>query len=208
VPVEEFDESHQRLLHLFVIREDLGTFAHEHPKQNAGGTFTLPFTFPSGGSFLVVADTAPRGAGSQVLSSRVTVDGEAGEHFDLAAAAQGDRGLHESRGDTTVDWELPSDPLPVGRSVRVVARFTGAGGRPVRDLEPYLGVLGHLMIVGEHGAFVHSHPDDRDGSSVNGEVPFLVRLPEPGLYRGWGQFQRGGEILTFDLVLRGAAGAG
>jgi hypothetical protein len=33
-------------------------------------------------------------------------------------------------------------------------------------------------------------------------VPFLARFPKPGLYRGWGQFQRAGRVLTVDFVVR------
>ena len=35
----------------------------------------------------------------------------------------------------------------------------------------------------------------------NGRIPFLVRLPKPGLYRGWLQFQRGGKVQTVQLAL-------
>lgn len=208
-PVTEFDESHERLLHLFVLRDDLGTFAHEHPVLGENGVFTLPFTFPSGGTFVVFADAAPRGAGSQVVATRLSVAGAEGPGFDLAAAARGERGLRQSRDGLTVTWSLPSDPVAVGKSVRLTARLTDEAGAPVTDLEPYLGALGHLMMVKEGGsAFVHAHPDEIRGKTQDGTIDFLARLPESGLYRGWVQVQRAGELSTFDFVVAGAEGAG
>lgn len=208
-PVTEFDPSHERLLHLFVLRDDLGTFAHEHPVLGESGVFTLPYTFPSGGTYVVFGDAAPRGAGSQVVATRVRVEGADAPRFDLAAAARGDRGMRRSRDGLSIEWTLPSDPLPVAKSVRLTARVTDAAGAPVTDLEPYLGALGHLMMVKEGGdAFVHAHPDELRGKPQDGTIEFLARLPEPGLYRGWVQLQRGGAVSTFDFVVAGAEPAG
>jgi hypothetical protein len=70
-----------------------------------------------------------------------------------------------------------------------------------------------MMMRDGGGAFVHAHPDESNGSAVatvassppDGEVPFLVRLPSPGLYRGWAQFQQAGEVITFDFIVHGWA---
>ena len=35
----------------------------------------------------------------------------------------------------------------------------------------------------------------------DGRIPFLVRLPEPGAYKGWLQFQRGGVVETVEVAL-------
>jgi hypothetical protein len=76
-------------------------------------------------------------------------------------------------------------------------------GRPPPDLEPYLGALGHLMVVHQDGeTFVHCHPDERAPATEPGVIRFLARFPKPGLYRGWGQFQRAGRVITTDFVLR------
>ena len=55
--------------------------------------------------------------------------------------------------------------------------------------------------AGEDGeTFVHSHPADDVPSP--GRLQFLARLPKPGLYRGWLQFQRAGKVETTELTLR------
>ena len=42
---------------------------------------------------------------------------------------------------------------------------------------------------------VHAHPDD------SGTLTFLTRFPKPGSYRGWLQYQTGGQVQTLTLTL-------
>lgn len=206
-PVQDFDLVHERPLHLFLVREDLGVFAHEHPDPSGPGEFRLQFTFPTAGTYRLFGDVAPRNAGSQVVSDGITVEGPSPPRFDLAAAmaSQPSPVVRRVEG-LDVEWQWPA-PLPAGRTVVVSARLRTATGGEVRDLQPYLGAMGHLMLVHEDGqTFAHSHPDERQpavpGATV---VPFLARFPKPGLYRGWGQFQRAGRLVTVDFVTRAGA---
>jgi hypothetical protein len=68
----------------------------------------------------------------------------------------------------------------------------------VNDVQPYLGALGHLILVHEDGeTFVHSHPDELDPKAgKDGHLAFLARFPKPGRYRGWVQIQRAGVVET------------
>ena len=76
-------------------------------------------------------------------------------------------------------------------------------GRPVNDLEPWLGALGHLLLVHQDGeTFAHAHPDERErGVGRDGRIPFLVRVSKPGTYKGWLQFQRNGRVETVEVFL-------
>lgn len=202
-PVPAFDVVHEKLLHLFVVRDDLGAFAHEHPELTGPGTFRLRFTFPTAGRYRLFADVAPQNAGSQILLDEIVVPGAPPSRYDLAgAAAAQPSAIHKVDG-IEIDWQWPQ-PLASGRSVIVSARLRTAAGGAVTDLEPYLGARGHLMLVHEDGTtFVHGHPDEREPAAPGATVvPFLIRLPKPGLYRAWGQFQRGGRLLTADFIVR------
>jgi hypothetical protein len=79
-----------------------------------------------------------------------------------------------------------------------------ATGKPIRDLQPWLGAMAHLMLIHENGeSFVHSHPDETDPrNGRNGTITFLCRLPRPGLYKGWVQFKRAGKIETAPFVVK------
>jgi hypothetical protein len=85
--------------------------------------------------------------------------------------------------------------------VIVTATLTNEKGRPVNDLEPWLGALGHLLLIHQDGeTFAHAHPDERErGVGRDGRIPFLVRLPKPGPYKGWLQFQRKGKVETVEV---------
>ena len=141
---------------------------------------------------------APKDAGGQILSAKLTVGGEA-----AGAAAGPAVPRTPSPAGTRVALSPPEGGIPVGRTVTVIATLTDAKGRPVRDLEPWLGALGHLLLVQQDAeTFAHAHPDDRErGVGRDGRIPFLVRLPKPGVYKGWLQFQRGGKVETVEVAL-------
>ena len=54
--------------------------------------------------------------------------------------------------------------------------------------------------------FVHSHPDENALANAPdlpaGSLRFLARFPKPGLYRGWLQIRRAGQVLTADILLQ------
>lgn len=202
-PATEFDPSHERLLHLFLVRSDLGAFAHEHPSLGEGGVFRLTHTFPTAGRWWVFADTAPKGAGSQILRGRVVVRGAAFEPFDLAKEAASGRAFEDTTEGVVARLELPVGGLVTRRTLTLVVSLRDTAGRAVGDLEPYLGAIGHLMAIHQDGeTFVHSHPDEREpGTGRDGRIPFLARFPKPGLYRAWLQFQRGGRVHTARFVV-------
>jgi hypothetical protein len=193
-----FETVHEALVHVVIVRSDLSTFAHEHPALGAGGIFRLRYTFPAGGEYHVFADVAPKRAGSQILSAKINVAGQAPERFDLNAQPAAARQTGRTR------IALSRYTAPAKKTVTITAQITDASASgPPRDLEPYLGAGGHFLLVHQDGAtFVHSHPIEDDAALTTGRLQFLVRLPKPGLYRGWLQVKRSGEVVTADFVLR------
>ena len=62
--------------------------------------------------------------------------------------------------------------------------------------------MGHLVVLSQDGKqYVHAHPMDEKttGSKV---VAFMAHIPNAGLYKGWGQFQRQGQVHVIPFVLR------
>lgn len=47
---------HEYLCHLIIVNQDLSYFDHVHPVRQPDGTFTINYTFPSGGQFILFAD--------------------------------------------------------------------------------------------------------------------------------------------------------
>ncbi|WP_227625037.1 FixH family protein [Fimbriimonas ginsengisoli] len=199
--VRDFDVAHTKLIHLIVVSKDLGWFAHEHPEQQADGSFRLPQTFPAGGDYLVFADVAPKDKGSQVISTSVHVAGPGGNWSKKLAPTTGKVAVD----GIVAEFQPTETPIPIGKTTVVSFHLRDeATGQPVNDLEPYLGAHGHLMIIHQDGqAFVHSHPaEDAAAAKLirQGEVRFTARFPKPGIYKAWAQFQRHGKVVTLPFV--------
>lgn len=197
--VESFDIQHEKPMHLIVVRDDLGVFAHEHPEPGSGGLFRLRYTFPEAGEYTLFADAAPKGAGGQVMPFRVKVGGRKGERYNINAEKIA--GAAEA---ASVVVTFQETSFETGKTLRMVSKIRDkATGAPVNDLQPYLGALGHLILVHEDGeTFVHSHPDELDPQAGHdGHVAFLARFPKSGRYRGWVQLRRAGVVETGPFVV-------
>jgi len=207
--VSAFEVVHEKLMHLLLVRDDLGYFGHEHPDMSPDGVFRFSFAFPTAGDYHLFVDIAPRGAGSQVLLAKLKASGKPDARFDVTRASTDARSPVKKNAGTQVELDT-GGRLPARKTTGVTFRLRDAAtGRAITDLQPYLGAMGHLILIHQDAVtFVHSHPDEREpGVGRDGNVPFLVRLPKPGLYRGWSQFQRNGAILTTDFIVEAAEGS-
>jgi hypothetical protein len=97
---------------------------------------------------------------------------------------------------------LRSDIDRPGPGLQMLTIAISKDGRPVTDLEDYLGALGHAVILHEGDLrYTHVHPMPLPpGRPQTGEVMFHVSFPEPGLYRGFFQFQHHGIVNTAAFV--------
>lgn len=200
-PVRKLEVVHEKILHLLITSSDLSWFAHEHPERNAQGDLELRMTFPAPGRYTLFHDFTPPRVGMQVVPVELTVEGTPPPLVPLVVD---DR---EAKSVDGVTARLASDaPLVAGRNLGLVVSLA-RDGAPVTDLEPFLGAMGHLIIVSadrEH--FVHSHPLEHRGRRNRGpDVRFQCRFPAAGTYKAWAQFQHAGKVLTVPFTLEVAA---
>jgi hypothetical protein len=121
-----------------------------------------------------------------------------------------------------------------GEDVMLHFQVRDAAGKPVSDLQPYLGAMGHAVLLSaDSNIYLHTHPTDgahaedaqAEGAQAEGDhakmehaapaagakggpdVMFHTNFPVPGLYKVWGQFQHKGRIVTAPFVLNVAQGA-
>jgi hypothetical protein len=61
------------------------------------------------------------------------------------------------------------------------------------DLQPYMGAMGHLVVISADGKqYVHSHTaSEKTAANV---IAFGVHFGKAGIYKGWGQFLRAGTV--------------
>ncbi len=202
-PVRRLEVVHEKLLHLLITSADLAWFAHEHPSRRRDGTFTLRMTFPAAGRYTLFHDFTPPRVGMQVVPVDVTVEGPPLAPTPLVVDADRPKTVDGYTAALT-----PSAPLVAGKNLSLAVSLSREG-TPVTDLEPFLGAMGHLIIVSaDRTRFVHSHPVERSGArpTRGPEISFQCHFPAPGTYKAWAQFQRRGQVLTvpFTMEVRGS----
>jgi hypothetical protein len=208
--VKEFQITHDKLYHLFVISQDLSEFQHIHPDFQSDGSFTIETALPRAGLYKIYSDFYPSDGTPQVLQQHIAT---AGYKVDLAAATPhlaADTNFTKVFDGLKVELKLEPEELIAGQPVALKYHLTDAKtGQPVRDLVPYLGAMGHTLILSEDQAdYVHSHPEeevamDADKAKLRGgpDVTFNAFLPRPGSYRIWTQFQRGDRLTTVSFTI-------
>ena len=185
-PVTEFELEQERELHLIVVRRDLTAFQHLHPKRAPDGTWTVPIAFEQPGAYRVFADFVPAGREQTVLGVDVEVGGG---KFSPEPLPDPETAVSAGEYDVRVDaGEIESEGA--GELTLEITK----NGTPVGDLQPYLGALGHAVVVREGDlAYLHAHPLSRT-PSPDGALKFHVALPTPSRYRAFVQFRHGGDV--------------
>ncbi|HKQ57252.1 MAG TPA: heavy metal-binding domain-containing protein, partial [Candidatus Eisenbacteria bacterium] len=193
--VKDLEVVHEKLLHLMVVSDDLSEFDHVHPVRQADGRFTLVHTFRNGGRYTLYHDFTPPQVGMQVVPVEVEVQGARRAPRPLVVD---DKRIGRAEG---IDVKLTHTGLAPALGCGFAFWFS-RDGKPVADLEPFLGAMGHLVIISEdRRAYIHSHPTEAN-ATPGPIVQFAMTFPRTGLYKAWGQFQRRGKVLTVPFVVR------
>jgi hypothetical protein len=246
--VTQFKVDDTKVMHLVIVSSDLSTFAHVHPylDPKGSGSFSLalnqPTTDPDNQA---VVHAIPK-PGPYYLFADVTPTGQSTELVRFTANAQGSAPPTPLQLDPTLpngsiqkyftaDSQpgQPGDPyrisLTIGRMTTGMAMMTLAvhvqalqGGQytDVTDLQSWLGMPGHAIIVSQSGqgvndkVFLHLHAG-MTGPMMGGMGPmpkntgpdlkFMAmgqEMPPPGVYKMWCQTERQGQILTFPFVFK------
>ncbi|HET9519346.1 MAG TPA: hypothetical protein VFO77_16605, partial [Actinoplanes sp.] len=188
-PVTRYTTSHEKDLHLIVVRRDLAGFQHVHPSLAADGTWSVPLAVAAPGQYRVFADFQPAGR-TDGLTLGVDVPA-AGDYRPqvLPAAA---RAAVVDGYTVTLDGELTP-----GTSSRLTVSVS-KDGAAVTDLQPYLGAYGHLVALRDGDlAYLHVHPDGSPGDGRTGagpQVTFYAEVPSAGAYRLYLEFRHAGTV--------------
>jgi hypothetical protein len=194
-PVRAYDESHDEDLHLVAVRRDLTGFQHVHPVLDDSGTWRVPLAL-SPGTWRLFADFVPAGDGdNRILGADLGVPGSY-EPAPLPAPSA----TAEVDGYTVT---LDGDLVPGAESQLTLS--VHRGGRPVRDLQPYLSAYGHLVVLRDGDlAYLHVHPtgEPGDGTTEPGpDVRFRTTAPSAGTYRLFLDFRHEGVVRTAEFTV-------
>ncbi|MBB4908874.1 hypothetical protein [Actinophytocola algeriensis] len=193
-PVTRFDVEHEKRMHLIVVRRDTAGFQHVHPEMSADGTWSVPLTLPQPGSYRAFADFAPTGGEATTLGVDLAVPGDF-QPTDYAP----------SRVSTVDGYDVRLDGDLVPGKTAELTLTVRKDGKPVTDLQPYLGAYGHLVALrGGDLAYLHVHPDGEpgDGATKPGPtVTFYAEVPSAGAYRLFLDFQHGNTVRTAEFTI-------
>ncbi|MFI5661126.1 hypothetical protein [Streptomyces sp. NPDC051684] len=193
-PLTSYKKEHGKELHLIVASQDLTAYRHLHPVRATDGTWSTPVSLPKAGDYRVFADFTPRGEKEGLtLGANLGVAG---------AYAPAPLPEHATTAKVTDGYEVKVDgELKAGRASELTLSVA-KDGKPVTDLEPYLGAYGHLVALRSGDlAYLHVHPHEgRPGP----EVSFTATAPSAGTYRLFLDFKHDGEVRTAAFTVHAA----
>ncbi|MFJ3880290.1 hypothetical protein ACIPW5_22885 [Streptomyces sp. NPDC090077] len=195
--VTDYKTEHGKELHFIVASRDLTVYRHLHPVRAQDGTWSAPVDLPAAGAYKAFADFAPAAPGAKnvTLGADLSVPGAyAPAPMPPAVNTAEVDGYQVALGGTL-------DPGKPGELKLTVSK----GGKPVTDLEPYLGAYGHLVALRDGDlAYLHVHPNE---GGPGPDVSFTATAPSAGTYRLFLDFQHEGKVRTAAFTVGAGGGA-
>ncbi|MGW6933604.1 hypothetical protein ACWGE0_26360 [Lentzea sp. NPDC054927] len=202
-PADDLVSHHAALAHTVITSADCVFFRHLHPVRRGPGVLELRLTVDRPGRYLVNTELERADSGGQLVTGSFQVTGDAQPE---PPAPQDD-----------TETVLRLDPgKPVAGQPTGIELEVRAGGRPVRDLQPWLGMAGHLVVRDTRSdLFGHVHErDSMAAQSVPGArlpddtvaqygpvLRFAFTFPTAGRYPVWIQYMRGFRVHTVPLFV-------
>lgn len=223
---------HGHLMHLFLIGlPNLDRFYHLHPNQTAADTFAEKLPAMAAGNYAVFADIVRESGFPDTMTTRMTLpdvpgNPPAGDDSEATIAY-----VSDAKGPATIvalpdhshwEWALDGQTIHARQPMLLRFRIFDKDGKPASDLEPYMGMAGHLVIVKrDMTVFAHVHPSGSmpmaalmllqkqlsggvemaampgmQQAALLAEVTFPYGFPEAGDYRLFVQIKRSGQVQT------------
>ncbi len=219
--LDDLVEDHGHLVHLFLVRfPAMDAFYHLHPAQVQAARLEQVLPQLPAGRYKLFADIVHRTGFPETAVAEVNLSQVA------AGELQGDdsgntENTEKGWKDTEILWERPSQLRP-RQPVSLIFRVEDGKGHPVEDLEPYMGMPGHAVVVRRDASvFAHLHPMgsvpmaalqvfEKNPSmshrmhAVAPVISFPYGFPQAGSYRIWVQVKRHGRVVTgvFDCEVK------
>ncbi|HKD91345.1 MAG TPA: hypothetical protein VKB56_05560 [Terriglobales bacterium] len=170
---------HGHLMHLFLVRmPQMDAFEHLHPQQIELGNFVQQASALPEGHYKIFADVVHSTGFPETYVGNLDLPSitspASGDADDSGRQSAQPAGESSDLGDNDrMIWEKPSE-LRANQLLSLRFRVVDKNGVPATDLEPYMGMAGHAVIISTDGnVFAHVHP--------SGSVPMVsVELAQTG----------------------------
>jgi hypothetical protein len=224
-PMKDLSITHDRILHVIIISEDLSVFGHIHaedlgpvtPEMKENARFPVRYTFPKAGNYVMAVDFAAQGRGfSELLDIEVAGSPRMGK-------VQKDFGREKGFEGYQVKLTLLPEK-PVAGKETTLRYLIMKDGKPVSDIEPYLSAAMHLAVINEgvQHYFVHAHGDRPGAMQHKGheghmaahmghsvpagavfgpEIEASVIFPVKGVYKIFSEIKHQGRVRVLDFMV-------
>ncbi|WP_096186269.1 hypothetical protein [Evansella halocellulosilytica] len=178
----ELRETHEELMHLIVVSDELEDYFHYHPVQLEKDLFETEVSLEEG-TYYVFVDISPQGKDYSIEPMKIDV-GEGSSDRPQLTSDSVMKQVQEGK-----EVVFSHTELSVGDPVTLTFELSEAP-------QPYLGALGHVVIIDEDvEEFIHVHPMSKN------ETVFDAHFEKPGTYKLWAEFKFEGQgVLVFSYV--------
>jgi hypothetical protein len=169
------------------VDEHLEKYYHLHPEQIGNGEFRIGNKLPEG-FYKAFIDIKPKHFAYHVTPVPFIVGNPSGLTHTHNDGLKADNNFTQNIDGETVELNLSS--AQVNQPVTLTFHLDKT------NLTPYLGAMGHVVILDENAQnFLHVHP-------ANDKEPiFETPFNQPGIYKIWAEFKQNGKIRAFPYVV-------
>ena len=221
--IDDFLPDHGHLMHLYVIRQPGADLVwHLHPEMTSSGVFTQSLPPMPSGVYKLYGDVVHRSGFPETLVADLTFTQDIAGTPLSGDDAGGARA--PSRDGARIVWDRLAGSLKARQPQLFKFRLVEPDGKPVSDMELYMGMPGHAAFLKDDGTvFAHVHPSGSAPMAalalanptaamegmrhMDGALPpeavFPYGFPVPGKYRIIVQMKHGGVVETgiFDATV-------
>jgi hypothetical protein len=176
-------------MHLFLIEQRGGAFAHLHPRTADSVLFTSALPPLPAGRYSVFGDIVQTTGFTQTLVATVDLPDQPAEErvgtdpddsWVVTEEPTAERTTRLADG-STLEW-VGEATLVAGRPVslrfRVIPPDAAAADPPGAGLELYMGMFAHAVVArADHGVFVHLHPMGTVSMAAQARLSERARAP-------------------------------
>lgn len=181
--VTDLEINHEKFMHVIVVDDHLDTYHHVHPTDLGAGKYEVPIELEDG-NYKVFVDIKPKELAYEVQPLSLKIGNPDNHGHGLTPDSTFTREIEGK----TVELKLSSQT--VGEPVRLEFELDE------QTLEPYLGALGHVVILDEGAEnYLHVHPEDSN------KPVFGTQFDKAGTYKIWAEFKQEGVVRVFPFVV-------
>ncbi|GAK09814.1 hypothetical protein [Geomicrobium sp. JCM 19038] len=180
----ELAVNHEKEMHLIAVSNDLKAYHHLHPERLAEGVYEVEHSLQPGTYHLFV-DITPK----EFAYAPEAIPLQVGEAETKKVSLETDRELEKEIQGKKVQLDVE------GKTTEETTTLTFS--TDYDNLEPYLGALGHVVVIDEDvEQFIHVHPTANDATT------FEAHFQKPGTYKLWAEFKyQDAGVIAFPFVI-------